>query len=37
MFPFPREAEALLLAHAYQQATDFHLRRPPLEVSGTAG
>lgn len=25
-----RDADALLLAHAYQQATDFHLRRPPL-------
>ncbi len=25
------ESEALALAHAYQQATDFHLRRPPLE------
>jgi Asp-tRNA(Asn)/Glu-tRNA(Gln) amidotransferase A subunit family amidase len=24
------ESEALALAHAYQQATDFHLRRPPL-------
>jgi Asp-tRNA(Asn)/Glu-tRNA(Gln) amidotransferase A subunit family amidase len=25
-----RDAEALQVAHAYQQATDFHLRRPPL-------
>ncbi|MBM3297359.1 MAG: amidase, partial [Candidatus Aminicenantes bacterium] len=25
-----REAETLLLAKAYQEATDFHLRRPPL-------
>ena len=25
------EAELLLLAHAFQQATDAHLRRPPLE------
>jgi Asp-tRNA(Asn)/Glu-tRNA(Gln) amidotransferase A subunit family amidase len=25
------EAEALALAHAYQQATDFHLQRPPLK------
>lgn len=24
------DADALALAHAYQQATDFHLRRPPL-------
>lgn len=25
-----QDAEALQIAHAYQQATDFHLRRPPL-------
>lgn len=25
-----RDAEALQVAHAYQQATDFHLRRPTL-------
>ncbi|MGH9804560.1 MAG: amidase [Candidatus Acidiferrales bacterium] len=25
-----RETEVLALAHAYQQATDFHLKRPPL-------
>ncbi len=25
------ETELLSLAHAYQQATDFHLRRPPLQ------
>jgi len=25
------EAEALAVAHAYQQATDFHLKRPPLK------
>jgi Asp-tRNA(Asn)/Glu-tRNA(Gln) amidotransferase A subunit family amidase len=25
------ETEVLAVAHAYQQATDFHLRRPPLE------
>ena len=25
------ETELLALAHAYQQATDFHLRRPPLQ------
>jgi Asp-tRNA(Asn)/Glu-tRNA(Gln) amidotransferase A subunit family amidase len=25
------EAEALAVAHAYQQATDFHLQRPPLK------
>ena len=25
-----RDAEALQVAHAYQQATDFHLRRPRL-------
>ena len=25
------ETDLLSLAHAYQQATDFHLRRPPLE------
>jgi len=25
-----RETELLALAHAYQQATDFHLKRPPL-------
>jgi hypothetical protein len=24
------EADALALARAYQQATDFHTRRPPL-------
>ncbi len=27
------ESAVLALAHAYQQATDFHLRRPPLEAS----
>jgi len=27
---FYRENEMLALAHAYQQATDFHLKRPPL-------
>jgi Asp-tRNA(Asn)/Glu-tRNA(Gln) amidotransferase A subunit family amidase len=27
------ESEALALAHAYQQATEFHLRRPPIAVS----
>ena len=26
------ETELLALAHAYQQATDFHLRRPPLQA-----
>lgn len=26
------ETEVLALAHAYQQATDFHRRRPPLEL-----
>lgn len=26
------ETELLALAHAYQQATDFHLRRPPLSL-----
>jgi len=26
-----RETELLALAHAYQQATDFHLKRPPLK------
>lgn len=26
-----RDADCLLLAHAYQQATDWHLRRPSLE------
>ncbi len=25
------ETELLALAHAYQQATDFHLQRPPLQ------
>jgi len=30
-----RETEVLALAHAYQQATDFHLRRPPLEPPST--
>ena len=30
------EAELLLLAHAFQQATDSHLRRPPLESLITA-
>jgi len=25
-----RDAEVLMLAHAYQQATDFHRRRPPI-------
>ena len=25
------ETEVLAVAHAYQQATDFHLKRPPLE------
>jgi Asp-tRNA(Asn)/Glu-tRNA(Gln) amidotransferase A subunit family amidase len=25
------ESDLLALAHAYQQATGFHLRRPPLE------
>jgi len=24
------ETDLLALAHAYQRATDFHLRRPPL-------
>ena len=34
---FYRENEMLALAHAYQQATDFHLKRPPLpEPSGPA-
>ena len=28
-----RETEVLALAHAYQQATDFHLRRPPLKAA----
>lgn len=27
-----RDADTLLLAHAYQQATDFHLRRPDLDA-----
>lgn len=27
------ETEVLSVAHAYQQATDFHLKRPPLEES----
>jgi Asp-tRNA(Asn)/Glu-tRNA(Gln) amidotransferase A subunit family amidase len=26
----------LRLGHAYQQATDWHLRRPPLEAEATA-
>jgi Asp-tRNA(Asn)/Glu-tRNA(Gln) amidotransferase A subunit family amidase len=26
------ETEVLAVAHAYQQATDFHLKRPPLEA-----
>jgi Asp-tRNA(Asn)/Glu-tRNA(Gln) amidotransferase A subunit family amidase len=26
------ETEVLALAHAYQQATDFHLKRPPIEA-----
>ncbi|HMB93626.1 MAG TPA: hypothetical protein VKP65_22435, partial [Rhodothermales bacterium] len=26
-----KDAEVLVLAHAYQQATDFHRRRPPVE------
>ena len=26
------ETEVLALAHAYQQATDFHLKRPPIET-----
>lgn len=26
------ETEALAVAHAYQQATDFHLKRPPLQA-----
>jgi Asp-tRNA(Asn)/Glu-tRNA(Gln) amidotransferase A subunit family amidase len=30
------EADALALAHAYQQATDFHRQRPPLEKSAAA-
>ena len=30
-----RETEVLALAHAYQQATGFHLRRPPLEPPPT--
>ena len=27
------ETELLAVAHAYQQATDFHLRRPALSMS----
>jgi len=27
-----RETELLAVAHAYQQATDFHLRRPPIDA-----
>jgi Asp-tRNA(Asn)/Glu-tRNA(Gln) amidotransferase A subunit family amidase len=27
--PLYQEEKPLALAHAYQQATDFHLKRPP--------
>jgi Asp-tRNA(Asn)/Glu-tRNA(Gln) amidotransferase A subunit family amidase len=27
-----RDAEALLVAHAYQQHTDFHLRHPDVDA-----
>jgi Asp-tRNA(Asn)/Glu-tRNA(Gln) amidotransferase A subunit family amidase len=30
------ETELLSVAHAYQQATDFHLRRPPLKAASPA-
>jgi len=30
------ETHALALAHAFQQATDFHLKRPPLAAGGDA-
>jgi Asp-tRNA(Asn)/Glu-tRNA(Gln) amidotransferase A subunit family amidase len=30
------EAEALAVAHAYQQATDFHKKRPPLEKNSAS-
>lgn len=29
--PLYRDAEVLAVAHAYQQATDFHRRRPPIQ------
>ena len=28
------ESELLAVAHAYQQATDFHLARPPIAGAG---
>ena len=31
------EAELLAVGHAYQQATGFHLRRPPLDKLAKAG
>jgi Asp-tRNA(Asn)/Glu-tRNA(Gln) amidotransferase A subunit family amidase len=32
------ETELLAVAHAYQSATDFHLRRPPMDLLlATAG
>jgi Asp-tRNA(Asn)/Glu-tRNA(Gln) amidotransferase A subunit family amidase len=31
-----RETEMLAVAHAYQQATDFHLQRPPLRAASDA-
>jgi Asp-tRNA(Asn)/Glu-tRNA(Gln) amidotransferase A subunit family amidase len=31
------EAELLAVAHAYQQATGFHLRRPPMDKLVTDG
>jgi Asp-tRNA(Asn)/Glu-tRNA(Gln) amidotransferase A subunit family amidase len=30
------EAEVLAVAHAYQQATDFHLKRPPVGSAETS-
>ena len=31
-----RDEDALRVAHAYQQATDFHRRRPDLEAQPNA-
>ena len=31
-----RETEMLAVAHAYQQATDFHLQRPPPRAASDA-
>ena len=37
MGPHFGEAQLFRMAHAYQQATDWHLRRPALAETGTAG